>query len=42
MEQDLVRLLGVETFPYPLFLVCREQTPASMIFPEFERAESWG
>ena len=28
----------MEAFLCPLFLVCREQTPASMTFPEFQRA----
>ena len=30
---------GIEAFLCPLLLVCRGQTPASMIFPEFQRAE---
>lgn len=29
------RFPGTEAFPCPLFLVCKEQAPASMTFPEF-------
>ena len=36
-EQDPVGLLGMEAFPCPPFLVCREQTPASITFPESKR-----
>ena len=39
-EQDPLGLLGMEAFLCPPFLVCREQTPASMTFPEFQRAGS--
>ena len=39
-EQDPVGFLGMEAFLCPLFLVCWEQTPASMTFPEFHRADS--
>ena len=34
-DQDPVGLLDTQAFPCPPFLVCREQTPASMTFPEF-------
>ena len=34
-EQDPVGLLGMEAFQCPPFLVWREQSPASMTFPEF-------
>ena len=37
-EQDPVGLLVMEAFP--LFLVCRAQTPASVTFPESQRADS--
>ena len=37
-KQDTVELRGMEAFLCPLFLVCKEQTPASMTFPEFQRA----
>ena len=39
-EQDPVGLLGLEAFLFPPFLVCREQTPASLTFPEFQREDS--
>ena len=39
-EKDPVGLLSMEAFLWPLFLVCREQTPASMTFPEFQQANS--
>ena len=39
-EQDPVGLLGTEAFLCPPYLVCREQTPASMTFPELQRADS--
>ena len=39
-KQDPVVLLGTEAFLCPPFLVCREQTPASMAFPEFQRGDS--
>ena len=39
-EQDPRGLLGTEAFPCSPFLVCREQTPASMTFPESQRAGS--
>ena len=38
-EQDPVGLLGTEAFLCLPFLVCREQIPASMTFPEFWRAD---
>ena len=39
MKWDPVGLLGMKAFLCPSFLVCREQPPASMTFPEFQRAE---
>ena len=39
-QQDPMGLLGMEAFPCPLFLVCREQTAASMTFPESQKADS--
>ena len=39
-KQDPVGLLGTEAFPCPPFLVCREQAPASMTFPELQREDS--
>ena len=38
-ERDPVGLLALTSFLCPPFLVCREQTPASMTFPEFQRAD---
>ena len=39
-KQDPMGLLGTKAFLCPLFLVCGEQSPASMTFPEFQRADS--
>ena len=39
-KHDPVGLLGMEAFLCPMFLVCREQAPASMTFPESQRADS--
>ena len=38
-EQDPMGLLGMEDFLCPPFLICREQTSASMTFPEFQKAD---
>lgn len=38
-EQDPMGLLGTEAF-CPLFLVCREEMPASMAFPGFQRTDT--
>ena len=32
-------LLDIKAFPCLLFLVCKQQTPASVTFPEFQRAD---
>ena len=37
--QEPCRLLGMEAFLCPLFLVSKERTPASMTFPEFQRED---
>ena len=39
-QDDCVGLLGTEAFLCPSFLVGRKQTPTSMTFPEFQRADS--
>ena len=39
-QQGPVGLLSTEAFPCSLFLVCRQQTQASMTFPELQRADS--
>ena len=36
-ERDPVGLLALMSFLCPPFLVCREQTSASVTFPEFQR-----
>ena len=38
-KQDRVGLLGTETFLCSPFLVCREQTPAPVTLPEFQKAD---
>ena len=39
-KEDAMGLLDNEAFLCPPFLACREQTPASAPFPEFQRADS--